>query len=109
MRIASRIFVAALLCAACAGPARAGLPYPEWNLAIGGSTAILGDVSERGVSAALSALWRVDDSERIVFGASLLADDLGSRAFAPVDTTALRIEVTLQPDWSGGVLEWRVE
>ncbi len=87
MRIASRIFVAALLCAAFAGPARAGLPYPEWNLAIGGSTAILGDVSERGVSAALSALWRVDDSERIVFGASLLADDLGSRAFAPVDTS----------------------
>ena len=30
-------------------------------------------------------------------------------AFAPVDTAALRIEVTLQPEWSGGVLEWRVE
>jgi DUF1680 family protein len=29
--------------------------------------------------------------------------------FDPVETTALRIEVQLQPDWSGGILEWRVE
>lgn len=29
--------------------------------------------------------------------------------FNPVTTTALRIEVQLQPDWSGGILEWRVE
>jgi hypothetical protein len=28
--------------------------------------------------------------------------------FGPVETTALRIEVQLQPTWSGGVLEWRV-
>lgn len=27
----------------------------------------------------------------------------------PVETTALRLEVQLQPDWSGGILEWRVE
>jgi DUF1680 family protein len=29
--------------------------------------------------------------------------------FDPIQTTALRIEVQLQPDWSGGILEWRVE
>lgn len=29
--------------------------------------------------------------------------------FAPVETSALRIEVQLQPDFSGGILEWRVE
>ena len=28
--------------------------------------------------------------------------------FDPVETTALRMEVELQPDFSGGVLEWRV-
>ncbi|MCX7817682.1 MAG: glycoside hydrolase family 127 protein [Kiritimatiellae bacterium] len=28
--------------------------------------------------------------------------------FEPVETTALRIEVVLQPEFSGGVLEWRV-
>lgn len=30
-------------------------------------------------------------------------------AFDPVETKALRIEVQLQPDWSGGILEWKVE
>lgn len=30
-------------------------------------------------------------------------------AFTPVETTALRLEVQLQPDWSAGILEWRVE
>jgi DUF1680 family protein len=29
--------------------------------------------------------------------------------FTPVETTALRIEAQLQPEWSGGVLEWRIE
>ncbi|MCX8156022.1 MAG: glycoside hydrolase family 127 protein [Verrucomicrobiae bacterium] len=29
--------------------------------------------------------------------------------FAPVETRALRLEVQLQPGWSGGILEWRVE
>jgi DUF1680 family protein len=29
--------------------------------------------------------------------------------FAPVETSALRIEVQLQPNMSGGVLEWKVE
>jgi DUF1680 family protein len=29
--------------------------------------------------------------------------------FEPVETRALRIEVQLEADWSGGILEWRVE
>lgn len=29
--------------------------------------------------------------------------------FEPVRTTALRIEVQLKPNWSGGILEWKVE
>ena len=29
--------------------------------------------------------------------------------FKPVETTALRIEVVLQPEFSGGILEWKVE
>jgi len=29
--------------------------------------------------------------------------------FNPVETQALRLEVQLQPEWSGGILEWRVE
>ena len=28
--------------------------------------------------------------------------------FAPVTTDALRLEVQLQPNYSGGILEWRV-
>ncbi len=30
-------------------------------------------------------------------------------SFKPVTTVALRLEVQLQPDWSGGVQEWRVK
>jgi DUF1680 family protein len=29
--------------------------------------------------------------------------------FEPVETMSLRLEVQLQPGWSGGILEWRVE
>ena len=29
--------------------------------------------------------------------------------FPAVETTQLRIEVQLQPDFSGGILEWKVE
>lgn len=29
--------------------------------------------------------------------------------FAPVSTAALRLEVALQPGWSAGVQEWKVE
>jgi DUF1680 family protein len=36
-------------------------------------------------------------------------DRFNRLSFDPVKTTALRIEVQLQPEWSGGILEWRVE
>ena len=34
-------------------------------------------------------------------------DQFNRVRFDPVETTALRIEVQLQPAWSGGILEWR--
>lgn len=36
-------------------------------------------------------------------------DQHNSVKFTPVTTTGLRIEAQLQPEWSGGILEWRVE
>jgi hypothetical protein len=42
-------------------------------------------------------------------GYGLQMDRFNRVAFAPVEVQALRIEVQLQPDWSGGILEWRVE
>lgn len=35
-------------------------------------------------------------------------DRLNALTFEPVTTTALRVEVQLQPNFSGGVLEWRL-
>jgi uncharacterized protein len=29
--------------------------------------------------------------------------------FDPIETKALRMEVELQPEWSSGILEWKVE
>jgi hypothetical protein len=29
-------------------------------------------------------------------------------SFSPVETTALRLEAQLQPNFSGGILEWKV-
>lgn len=36
-------------------------------------------------------------------------DEYNRVTFTPVKTTALRLAVQLQPDWSAGILEWRVE
>ena len=36
-------------------------------------------------------------------------DGWNRMSFAPVNTSALRLEVQLQPDFSGGILEWRVK
>ena len=36
-------------------------------------------------------------------------DTFNRVTFDPVETSALRVQVRLQPDFSGGVLEWRVE
>jgi len=41
------------------------------------------------------------------FGTGL--DQYNHVAFKPVTTTALRIEVLLQPQFSGGILEWKCE
>jgi len=36
-------------------------------------------------------------------------DQYNRVAFSPVRTTALRLEIQLDPPWSGGILEWQVE
>ncbi len=36
-------------------------------------------------------------------------DDWNRVTFPAVETTALRIEVQLQPDFSGGILEWAIK
>lgn len=36
-------------------------------------------------------------------------DQFNRVTFPPVMTAALRLEVQLQPEWSGGILEWRIE
>jgi DUF1680 family protein len=41
------------------------------------------------------------------FGAKI--DQFNRVTFSAVSTPALRLEVQLQPEWSGGILEWRVE
>jgi DUF1680 family protein len=35
-------------------------------------------------------------------------DRYNTIAFAPVETTGVRLEVTMQPEWSAGVQEWKV-
>jgi hypothetical protein len=62
------------------------------------------------------ASWRVlygsGDEWRAVDAATPYAvalDRFNKVTFAPVTTTALRLEVTLQPQWSAGVQEWKVE
>jgi hypothetical protein len=35
-------------------------------------------------------------------------DGWNSVKFKPIETTALRLEVQLQPNFSGGILEWKV-
>ena len=60
--------------------------------------------------------WRLlykDGAEwRPVSGASEYGsqmDRFNRVTFDAVETRALRLEVQLQPGWSGGILEWRVE
>src|SRR4030095_15825746 len=36
-------------------------------------------------------------------------DRYNKTIFKPVTTTALRLEVTLQPNWSAGIQEWKVK
>jgi hypothetical protein len=41
--------------------------------------------------------------------AGVQKDAFNVRTFAPVSTSALRVTVELQPEYSGGILEWQVE
>ena len=36
-------------------------------------------------------------------------DQYNKVGFKPVTTSALRLEVTLQPQWSAGILEWKLK
>ncbi len=62
----------------------------------------------------LPKAWRLlyqdgDKWKPVASGASPTKDAWNRLKFAPVKTTALRLEVDLQPDFSGGVLEWSVK
>jgi len=57
-------------------------------------------------------LYRSNDTWKPVTGAAAYGtemDRFNRVSFDPVETTALRLEVELQPEWSGGILEWKVE
>ncbi len=57
-------------------------------------------------------LYRQDEAWQSVEAAGALGvkkDCLNTLKFAPVTTTALRLQVQLQPELSGGILEWSVE
>ncbi|MFO0981038.1 MAG: glycoside hydrolase family 127 protein [Planctomycetota bacterium] len=56
--------------------------------------------------------YRASDAWRPVPGAPAYRtqpDEFNVVSFAPIETTALRIDVELQPGASSGILEWRVE
>jgi hypothetical protein len=36
-------------------------------------------------------------------------DQFSTLSFTPVTTTAVRVTAELQPEFSGGILEWQVE
>ncbi len=56
-------------------------------------------------------LYKDGNEWKPVAGASeygVTMDRLNRVTFTPIRTTALRIEIQLQPNWSGGILEWQV-
>jgi hypothetical protein len=62
-----------------------------------------------------AATWKPvsDDSDwkpvpdASVYGTEM--DQFNRVTFTPVTAKALRMEVQLQPEWSGGILEWQVK
>jgi DUF1680 family protein len=57
-------------------------------------------------------LYRVDDRWEPVANpsaAEVRKDRFNQQTFKPVETRALRLEVKLQPDVSGGILEWKLK
>jgi hypothetical protein len=64
------------------------------------------------VPATWRLLYRAGDSWKPVTGASeygVAKDRFNRVTFDAITTTALRAEVKLQPEFSGGVLEWKIE
>lgn len=74
------------------------------------------DETAIGANCRVPASWRLlcrqGEEWLPVAGASgygTTPDALNRVTFEPIETHALRIEAQLQPEWSGGILEWRVE
>jgi len=64
------------------------------------------------VPASWKLLYQDGESFRPVAGPSAFGTELDKynrTTFTPVETKALRIEVQLKPEFSGGILEWKVE
>jgi DUF1680 family protein len=64
------------------------------------------------VPASWRLLYRTGEGWAPVTGAGTYGteiDRFNQVTFSPVVTESLRLEVQLQPGWSGGILEWRVE
>lgn len=63
------------------------------------------------VPASWKLLYRDNETWKPVTGASEFGtkvDTFNRVSFTPVEASALRIEVQLQTDFSGGILEWKV-
>jgi len=73
------------------------------------------DDTDRGqcrVPESWKLLYRDGDAWNPVAGVSAFGTEpnkYNRATFTPVETTALRIEVQLKPDFSAGILEWKVE
>ncbi len=64
------------------------------------------------VPASWRVLYRVDDRWEPVANASaaeVRKDRFNEQTFSPVETRAIRLEVKLQPDFSAGILEWKLK
>jgi len=69
------------------------------------------DAGRCRVPASWRVLYRRGDEWQPVAqpsGYGVARDTFNTTSFVPVETDALRLEVTLQKDCSGGILEWRV-
>lgn len=76
MRTLRWIPVALAALVSFAPAAHAGLARPDLDLSFGTTTAVTGKPGDGGLSAAFSPMWPVSD--RLRFGATVFADDMGS-------------------------------
>jgi len=109
----ARFALAAAL--ALAAPAARAAAGPEMLAGAGGTFAVLGEPNEGGLSAALSVLWPVDagfeDPERVRFGVTGFADDLGTTFGQLVDSaqpTVILGTTEVAHRWAWGVA-WRMD